>query len=112
MDLATETKNDVLVVAPKEKRLDAKVAAEFKEKLLDMIKNHSATQFLIDLDNVDFVDSSGLGVMVSLLKAIGKNGELKIVNPKSQVKSMFELTRLNLVFNVFDDKEKAINSFS
>ena len=111
MELVTETKSDVLVVEPKEKRQDAKVAVDFKQKLIDLI-NDSNKRILINLNSVDFVDSSGLGAMVSGLKAVGKNGELKITSPKDQVKNMFELTRLNLVFSIFDNEESAIASFN
>ncbi|MCI0496582.1 STAS domain-containing protein [candidate division KSB1 bacterium] len=112
MELKTETNNDILVVSPMEKRLDANVAIEFKENLINMIKEEKKYRILIDLKSVDFIDSSGLGAMISALKTIGKNGELKLVNPRSQVKDIFNLTRLNLVFNIFDNLDEALNSFN
>ncbi len=112
MDITSEKKNDVLVISPKEKRLDAKVALDFKENLLKKVNEEGQRRILIDLDAIDFIDSSGLGAMVSVLKVIGKNGELKITQPRDQVKNMFDLTRLNLVFNIFDDFDEALRSFN
>lgn len=112
MEMKSEKKNDVLVVSPMEKRLDAKVATDFKENLLNKVKNEGQSRILINLDAIDFIDSSGLGAMVSVLKVIGKNGELKIAKPRDQVKNMFDLTRLNLVFNIYDDFDEALRSFN
>jgi len=112
MEIMSETKNDVLVVSPLEKRLDAKVASDFKENLVRSVKEEGHRRILINLDAIDFIDSAGLGVMVSVLKLIGKNGELKIARPRDQVKNMFDLTRLNLVFNIYDDLESAMRSFN
>ncbi|MFZ5517389.1 MAG: STAS domain-containing protein [Candidatus Zhuqueibacterota bacterium] len=112
MEITSEKKNDVLVISPLEKRLDAKVAMDFKENLVRRVKEDGYSRILINLDAIDFIDSAGLGAMVSVLKLIGKNGELKIARPRDQVKNMFDLTRLNLVFNIYDDVESALKSFN
>ncbi len=111
MNLQTEVKNNVYIVSPQEKRLDSRIALEFKTNLLKLINEEKRERILIDLNAIDFIDSAGLGAIVSAMKNIGKKGELKLVHPRAQVKDMFELTRLNLVFNIFDDLESALNSF-
>jgi len=68
---------------------------------------------VIDLQGVKFVDSSGLGAMVSGFKnASSRNGSLKLSGLQLQVKSMFELTRLHRVFEIFPDVDEALASFS
>ncbi|MBD3289853.1 anti-sigma factor antagonist [candidate division KSB1 bacterium] len=111
MKIQTERRDNVHIVTLEEKRLDSRIAAEFKNHLLEMINKEQKLKILIDLKAVDFIDSSGLGAIVSTLKNIAKKGELKIANPQTQVKDMFELTRLNLVFNIYDDLEAGLNNF-
>ena len=67
---------------------------------------------MIDLQDVRFVDSSGLGSLVSGFKnASARNGNLKLSGLQPQVKSMFELTRLHRVFEIFPGAEEAVASF-
>ena len=112
MKLNTEEKNNVFIISLRDKRLDSRNAVEFKNLLLKLINEEKKKRILIDMNEIDFIDSAGLGAIVSALKNIGKNGDLKIVNPRAQVKDMFELTRLNLVFNIFDNLEASLNSFN
>ncbi len=68
---------------------------------------------MVDLQAVRFVDSSGLGALVSGFKnASSRSGCLKLAGLQLQVKSMFELTRLHRVFEIFIDADEALGSFS
>jgi anti-sigma B factor antagonist len=63
----------------------------------------------MDLKNVDFIDSSGLSVLVSALKTMRlKNGYLALLNLSSEVKTLVELTRLHQIFDIFEEEELAI----
>lgn len=67
---------------------------------------------LIDLKEVRFIDSSGLGVLVSGFKnASARQGTLKLSGLQTQVRSMFELTRLHRVFDIFQTVDDAMESF-
>ncbi|HEU0265271.1 MAG TPA: STAS domain-containing protein, partial [Geobacterales bacterium] len=67
---------------------------------------------LVDLNDVRFIDSSGLGALVSGFKnAISHQGTLKLAGLQSQVKSMFELTRLHRVFEIFDSAAEGLDTF-
>jgi anti-sigma B factor antagonist len=67
---------------------------------------------VVDLQAVRFVDSSGLGALVSGFKnASSRNGNLKLAGLQLQVKSMFELTRLHRVFEIYTDSGEALASF-
>ena len=77
-------------------------------KLFEEGKNN----LVVDLQAVRFVDSSGLGALVSGFKnASSRNGNLKLSGLQLQVKSMFELTRLHRVFEIYADSAEALSSF-
>lgn len=102
---------NILIVTPIEKRIDASVATEFKGRMVDWI-NAGNTRIVLDLSNVDFIDSSGLGAIVSILKTIGNNGDLVISGIKETVMGLFHLTRMNRVFQIFPSREEAIRALS
>lgn len=76
-------------------------ASEIRDKLLKEIeKGH--TKFLIHFSQVDYIDSSGLGVIVAIHKrALQKGGKVAIEGLQGGVKELFELTRLNRVFEIY-----------
>lgn len=85
-----------------EERLDVQNCEELKEKLLDILKA-GQDQIIVDLRNVDFIDSSGLGALVfGLRRAKRRGGELRITGLRPQVRSMFEITRLHRIFKIID----------
>lgn len=78
----------------------AEDAAFLRERLLEYVGNGSS-RFVIDMALVDYIDSSGLGVLVAIQKrALQKGGEVAITGLKGIVKELFELTRLDRVFIV------------
>jgi len=102
---------EVLIVRPLEKRIDAATATEFKEKMSDWI-GAGHRRIVLNLTEVDFIDSSGLGAIVSGLKRIGNEGDLVICNVKETVMSLFRLTRMNRVFDIFQSEEEAIRALA
>lgn len=73
MEINTKKIDNVLVVIPLEKQIDALVAKAFKGKMIDWISD-GHQRIILDLANVEFIDSSGLSAMVVSLKAMGKGG--------------------------------------
>ncbi len=66
---------------------------------------------IVQLEQVRFIDSSGLGALLSGYKhAAAKSGRLAIANMQQQVLSMFELTRLNRVFEIYADLNEAFDN--
>jgi len=111
MQLHYEKIGDVLVVKPLEKRMEASVALDFKEKIAGFI-NDGNDFIVLDLSAVDFIDSSGLGAIVSILKMLGRRGDLVISGVRQTVMSMFKLTRMDRVFRMFPDRVEAVDGFS
>jgi anti-sigma B factor antagonist len=102
---------NVLVVKPLEKRIDAFSATAFKGKMIDWITGGS-NRIVLDLSEVDFIDSSGLGVIVSSLKAVGKQGGLILCGIRETVLSLFRLTRMDRVFQIVSSPEEAVKALS
>lgn len=111
MQIEQKIVNDILVVTPLEKRIDASSAPDFKEKLINWILQDQK-RILLDLSLVDFIDSSGLGAIVSCLKAIGNNGDLVICSIRDTVMSLFQLTRMNRVFQIFPSQDEAVRALT
>lgn len=111
MDLLEKKTGEVLIVRPLEKRIDAATATEFKEKMGHWIASGNRW-IVLDLSEVDFIDSSGLGAIVSGLKKIGNDGNLVISSVRETVMSLFRLTRMNRVFDIFSSEDEAVAALS
>ena len=97
----------VPVVVPRVKRLDASVAPAFKQQVAQLVQG-GERRLLVDLAGVDFLDSSGLGALVSILKALGTQGSLAVCGAKGPVLALFKLTRMDKVFAIHADRPEAL----
>ncbi|MGD8538236.1 MAG: STAS domain-containing protein [Candidatus Aminicenantes bacterium] len=109
MKLDVIRKDGILIITPKVKRIDASIATDLKSKLIDFLENGDKV-IVINLSEVDFIDSSGLGAMVLILRKIGTDGRIKLCKLKESVRSIFELTRLDKVFEIHKSEEGALES--
>ncbi len=94
-----------------EGEIDVYTSMNLKKELNRLIEE-GGTKLVISLKRVVYMDSSGLGVLVAILKKIKKEeGNLKITNLNSSIKKIFELTRLTKFFEIYDEENEAIKSF-
>lgn len=108
MNITTEEINGTIVINLDEERLDAHNSGELKVVMQQLFES-GRQSLLIDLQKVRFIDSSGLGALVSGFKnATTNQGTLKLSSLQPQVKSMFELTRLHRVFEIFATRDDAL----
>ncbi len=92
--------------------IDSLSAGLIKEKLQGQIEARYFN-FIVDLTQVKFMDSAGLGVLVSGLKTCNKNGgDLLLVGAGENVRELFRITRLDTVFKLFPDRESAAEVFN
>ena len=69
-------------------------------------------KFVIDFSSTGYIDSSGLGVLVSLSKKIREQGgELRLSSLNEDLRTLFELTKLDTLFRITDTKEEALEGF-
>ena len=111
MNLKTEPNGKVMVLVVREERLDAHNSDELKIEMSRLFES-GTKDLLVDLKEVRFIDSSGLGVLVSGFKnASTHQGSIKLCSLQTQVKSMFELTRLHRVFDIYLTEDEALDSY-
>lgn len=110
MKLNLEKIKDCYVIFIQEERIDAHNSGELKEYILHMIEQDQVN-IIVQLESVRFIDSSGLGALLSGYKhAAAKSGKLALACCQQQVLSMFELTRLNRVFEIYADLSEAVEN--
>ncbi len=84
---------------------------ELKQSVLDQLENGDR-KFVIDFSHTGYIDSSGLGVLVSLSKKIREHGgELRLSQLNEDLRTLFELTKLDTLFKITDTKEQALAGF-
>ena len=102
---------DVLVAKVLDGRIAADVAPQFKAHLAEYMSNNHRS-IVLDLAAVTFIDSSGLGALVSSLKSMGKDGDLVVSGARGAVASMFKLTRMDKVFRMYENNDLAVAALS
>lgn len=107
----TNFDKNITIIRPGTERLTAVNAKMFKDEVTQMIDS-GATQVVIDFQGVSFLDSSGLGALVGVLKKIGHRGELVVSGLNSDVQQMFRICRMDRVFTVYKDVETAVQSMA
>ncbi|MGA2383632.1 MAG: STAS domain-containing protein [Gemmatimonadales bacterium] len=84
---------------------------ELKQKVLDALEEGNK-KFLIDFSKTGYIDSSGLGVLVSLSKKIrDEGGDLRLAGLNDDLKTLFELTKLDTLFAITDSAAEALAAF-
>ncbi|MBU1084388.1 MAG: STAS domain-containing protein [Candidatus Omnitrophota bacterium] len=109
MNIRSENKNGISVVRV-EGNVDIITSPEFK-KYLDKIAVSGSKTIVVDLGKVDYMDSSGLATLVEAYKNIKRSGgAIKLLKLSSKVKGLFEITKLDKLFQIFEDEGDALKS--
>ena len=103
--------NSVLKVS---KRLDASNSAEFKTEAVSILNGTSVRYLVIDFSETGFLDSAGLGALVSILKSVSQSKEkrLALASLSPHVRQIFELTKLYRLFEIYNNVDEAIAEFN
>ncbi len=97
MQLKTENHGGLLVVTVCESRIDAAGAIQFKERMREAAETPSL-RVILDLSQVLFLDSSGLGAVVAVMKLLAPDRKLELAGLTPTVAKVFRLTRMDTVF--------------
>jgi len=110
--LKTETIQDIIVVRfDNVNRFNALISEPVKEQLKEYF-NKPKTKLILNLDSIDFVDSTGFGVFLSIMKTANNNyGFFKICNINAEVMELFKLLQLHNVFEIYGSLEDCVESF-
>lgn len=110
MSFAVKKENDVTIIDV-EGQLIVGNRQELKQKVLQELEG-GERKFLIDFAQTGYIDSSGLGVLVSLSKKIREQGgELRLANLSEDLRTLFELTKLDTLFQISASRQDALKSF-
>lgn len=107
MNMNTERELTVNIITPSVRRLDASVAAAFKEAVVREI-GEDRKALIVDFSQIEFIDSSGLGMLVSLLKMMNGRGEMTLCAINPGIHNMFTLTRMDRIFRICPDRASAL----
>lgn len=106
MELDSSNVNGVQVISVMEDRIDSAGAIQFKDAVRAVLDD-SAPRVVLDLGRVSFVDSSGLGAIVSVMKFLGPERKLDLAGLSPDVDKVFRLTRMDTVFGIYGDVASA-----
>lgn len=88
--------------------VDVYTAPRLRERLVELV-SQGKHQIIVDLEGVDFLDSTGLGVLVGGLKRLrSHDGELMLVCTQHRILKVFEITGLTKVFSIHDSVDAAV----
>ena len=109
MNLFSEAYDGMLVVHVDEPRLDAAIAIRFKEQMRE-VTMQPAPRVILDMSKIEFLDSSGLGAVVAVMKSLAPHRQLELCGLTGNVDKVFRLTRMDTVFRIHPDLDTALNS--
>jgi anti-sigma B factor antagonist len=110
--LKIENINDVTIVSFKDtNRFNALITEKVKEEMKALFVSPN-TKLILDLSGIQFIDSSGFGVFLSIMKTANNSyGYFKISNITEEVMELFKLLQLHNVFEIYNKREDALKSF-
>jgi anti-sigma B factor antagonist len=101
MQLVSQKISGVVVVQVLQDRIDAACAIQFKDQMREVAQS-AGPKLVLDLQHVAFIDSSGLGAIVAVMKALGPSQKLELAGLTTTVQKVFRLTRMDSVFTIYD----------
>jgi len=110
--LTTRQVGDVTVIDAAGRITLGEGASSFRDTVRDLAAK-GGKKLLVNLSDVSYIDSSGIGEMVSGFTTVTNHGgQLKLLGLSKRVKDVLQITKLYTVFEVFDDEASAVRSFS
>lgn len=112
MRLTDRMQNDIVILQPKGKIMGGPDTSLLHDKLHEYIEQNKR-QVVIDLAEVDWMNSTGLGILIAGYTTLRNNqGELKLANVTDKIQSLLTITKLVTVFDAYDSVDEAIKSFA
>jgi anti-sigma B factor antagonist len=112
MSLNVKTRNvDNIVIVDMSGRLTIGEPVLLLRETLRVQVNNGVRLIILNLGDVSYIDSSGLGELVSAYTTVrNKQGDVKLLNLTAKAKDLLQMTKLLTVFDVYDDETKAVNA--
>jgi len=111
-DLFVNYEKNGVIVIELPIRLDASISNDLKEIISNYVSNNKYN-FLIDFKKTNFIDSSGLGAIVSKISVCRtNNGDVRLCNVNNKIKEVLNITHLDKILKIYNTLDEGINSFS
>ena len=108
MNANIEKMNGFTLVKLEEESIDSGNVKDFKQVFQPVVDDGGKVIF--DMSSIDFVDSSGLGSILSVMRQLtSKGGDLRICGMRKPVRALFELVRFHRILDVYNSREEAMN---
>ena len=99
VNITTRHSGSAQILTVDDDRIDAAIAIEFKETVRNATEGGNG-KVILDLSNVTFLDSSGLGAIVAIMKLLGNDRPLELAGLTAPVEKVFRLTRMDTIFTI------------
>ncbi|MDA8300756.1 MAG: STAS domain-containing protein [Actinomycetota bacterium] len=110
LDLEVDDSRQPYTVLAVKGEVDVYTAPRLREKLVELV-SQGKRQVVVDLEGVEFLDSTGLGVLVGGLKRLrSHDGDLSLVCTQQRILKVFEITGLTHVFSIFASADEAAST--
>lgn len=109
MNLTQETRGSVEIVTVDADRIDAAVAIQFKDQMREAVAK-AGDRVVLNLENVAFIDSSGLGAIVAAMKLMPDGRKLELACLTTTVDKVFRMTRMDSIFAIHADVDSAVQN--
>ncbi len=110
MKFLQETVGDVTIVVVHEKTIDARNAQAVKTRIQGMLQ--PSMKLVLDLSAVEFLDSSGLGILLSCLRQLtSSGGQMKLTGVSKPVRAILELVRFHRIIDIYNDRDEALRAY-
>jgi len=107
-----EKRDKIDIISFSVNKINALIIDEIREAILRVFEN-SNSKVIIDLKGVEYIDSSGFGCFLTVMRAARNNySVLKFAEPEPVVNELFETLNLHTVFQIYPDIDSCIRSFS
>lgn len=107
MEITTEQVGGVTVATPQGEYLIASNVEDFRRDVSSIVESRAKVVF--DMSHLQFIDSSGIGAILSCLRRLSAaGGDLKLYGLTKPVKAVFQITRMHRIFDSFDTREEAL----
>jgi len=110
MDFTTTEKNGITILHLSGKIMGGPEATEINEKINQLIDSDNKN-IIIDLVSVDWMNSSGLGILIGAVTVLkNSNGCLCLINVSDRIKNLLKITKLDTVFNIYENFDEAASA--
>lgn len=91
--------------------LDHHITNEVRDEIDNILISKSVRNIIFDFKNINFMDSSGIGVIIGRYKKISNDGgKVSVVNVNARVKKVFDLSGMNKIIGIYDTYEEVVSS--